>query len=273
VGSGGGAIEGALALRREGVEVVFLATHGPFGEDGTLQGFLETAGFAYTGSGVAGSALARDKIRAKRLAGAAGVRVADDVLVPPATAREAAERLGFPLVVKNPHEGSTLGIRFAEDERALRAAIEELSHDCATLLVERRIAGREVTAGVLESEEGEPCALPLVEIRPTGSAFDFAAKYTAGGAEELCPAPLPERAAAEIQATAVHLHGLFGLAGMSRSDFIVADDGRPYFLETNTIPGFTETSLLPRAAAAAGIGFRDLVTRLIEGALRLRGKG
>jgi len=269
----GGAIEGLVALRRAGVEAVFLATHGPFGEDGTLQGFLETAGMPYTGSGVAGSALARDKIRAKRLAAAVGVPVADDVTIPPATARDVAARLGFPVVVKDPHEGSTLGLRFAADESELLRAIEELHPGCETLLVERRVLGREITAGVLEGPTGVPEALPLIEIRPKSGTFDFASKYTPGASEEICPAPIPETAGERIRAAALAVHRLFGLRSMSRSDFILRDDGSFAFLETNSIPGLTETSLLPAAAAAAGIGFPELVTRLLEGALRPRRRG
>ncbi|MGH7162724.1 MAG: D-alanine--D-alanine ligase family protein, partial [Planctomycetota bacterium] len=265
----GGPIEGALALRRAGCDVAFLATHGPFGEDGTLQGFLETVGLPFTGSGVAGSALARNKIHAKRLVAAAGIGVAPDLTLPPADAREVSRRLGFPVVVKNPHEGSTLGLCFAADEAGLLAAIEQLGGTCPALLVERREQGRELTAGVLEDASGVVETLPLVEIRTRGE-FDFRAKYTPGGAEEICPAPLDEGVAASIRATAADVHRLLGLRGMSRSDFILRPDGGFVYLETNTIPGLTGTSLLPAAAAAAGVPFRELLTRLVEGALRPR---
>lgn len=266
----GGAVEGLLALRKSGCDVAFLALHGPFGEDGRIQGFLDIAGLPYTGSGVAGSAMARDKIRAKRLVAAAGLVVAPDVTVPPADLLAVREKLGFPVVVKNPHEGSTLGIHFAADENAFLRAVEELGAECETLLVERRETGREFTAAVLEDEQGRPQALPLVEIRAPGGVFDFRAKYTPGATQEICPAPLEEPVASRIREAALRAHLVLGLRGVSRTDFILRPTDTAVFLETNSIPGLTRQSLLPKAAAAAGIPFTEVVTRLVEGALRRR---
>jgi D-alanine-D-alanine ligase len=259
-----------LALRRLSCHVAFLALHGPYGEDGRIQGFFETAGLFYTGSGVAASALARDKIRAKRLVAGAGVVVAPDVTLPPADLRTVKERLGFPVVVKNPHEGSTLGIAFVNDDNGFLRAVEELGAGCETLLVERREAGREVTVPILDDASGRPQTLPLVEIRAPGGVFDYRAKYTAGASEEICPAPLPEALAVRIREAALRVHRLLGLRGMSRTDFIVRPSETPVFLEINSIPGLTEQSLLPKSAAAAGIPFADVVTRLVEGAFRPR---
>lgn len=263
-----GALEGAHALVH--VDVVFIALHGPFGEDGTIQGFLETLGMPFTGSGLAGSAFARDKIRAKRLVQAYGVPGAPDVVVPPASPTEVRQSLGYPVVVKNPHQGSTLGLKLAVDEAQYLAAVAELGRDCEQLLVERREVGREFTAAVLENADGEPECLPLVEIRARGGFFDFAEKYGADGAEEIVPAQVDEEPAAAMRAHAVTAHRVLGLAGFSRSDFILRPDGSLVFLETNSIPGLTASSLFPKAAAAAGLGFAGLVARLIDAALRRR---
>jgi len=262
-----------LALTRIPCEACFLALHGPFGEDGRIQGFFEVAGIPYTGSGVAASALARDKIRAKRLAAAAGVVVAPDLTLPPGDLRAVKERLGFPVVVKNPHEGSTLGIAFAKDDAEFLRAVEELAGECETLLVERREAGREITAPILDDERGQPQLLPLVEIRAPDGLFDYRAKYTAGVSEEICPAPIEEAVAARIREAALRVHRLLGLRGMSRSDFILRPNDTPVFLEINSIPGLTVNSLLPKAAAGAGLTMEAVVTRLIEGALRTRRGG
>jgi len=263
-----GPLEGAAALREAGTDVVFLALHGPFGEDGTIQGFLRTLGIPFTGSGVAGSALARDKIRAKRLLSVYGIEGAPDLTVPPATPAEVAAKLGFPVVVKNPFQGSTLGLEMADDDEALRGAIARLGPDCPELLIERREDGREFTVPVLDDENGEPEVLPVVEIRAPGGFFDYDAKYVAGGAEELVPAPIDADVADAMSTLALRAHQRLGLRGMSRTDFIRRADGSLVFLETNSIPGLTPESLLPKSAHAAGIDFCAMLTRLVESALR-----
>ncbi|MHC4341677.1 MAG: D-alanine--D-alanine ligase family protein [Planctomycetota bacterium] len=263
-----GPLEGAAALRHAGCDVAFLALHGPFGEDGTIQGFLKTLKLPFTGSGVAGSALARDKIRAKRYLETQGLLGAPDLTVPPATAEDVRRKLGFPVLVKNPFQGSTLGLELAKDAATLEAAVGRLREGCSQLLVERQELGRELTAPVLDDENGEPEALPLVEIRVPDGFFDYQAKYSEGGAEEIVPAPLDEGVAQSVRACGVQAHRALGLRGMSRSDFILRSDGELVFLETNSIPGLTERSLLPQAAAAAGIDFTALISRLVESALR-----
>ena len=265
-----GPLEGVAALREASCDVCFLALHGPFGEGGTLQALLETAGLPFTGSGMVGSALALDKIRAKRLLRSYGVEGAPDRTVPGASLREIAEALGFPCVVKDPHQGSTLGLRMAADALELARAIDELGRDCETLLVERREAGREITASILDDGDGEPQCLPLVEIRARNGFFDYDEKYGADGARKIVPAPLDERTAAALRECALLVHRVLGLRQMSRSDFILRPQGDFVFLETNTIPGLTPTSLLPKAAAAVGMSFGQVVTRLIEGALTHR---
>jgi len=263
-----GPLAGATALEEAGCEVVFPALHGPFGEDGTIQGFFATIGVPCVGSDVAGSALACDKIRTKRLVAAAGIAVAPDRTLPPATPTQVANALGFPVFVKHPRGGSSIEVRRATDPSELAAALEELAGD--TLLVEAAIAGRELTVAILDDATGVPRALPVAEVRVQGAYFDFENKYTPGVAEEIVPADVSPTVARDLQERALRIHRLLGLRAMSRSDFILPPDGPPVFLETNTIPGLTPTSLLPQAAAAAGLGFPEVLTRLIESAVGFR---
>lgn len=256
-------------------DCVFLALHGPFGEDGRVQGMLDMLGIAYTGSGCAASALAMDKIRSKTVAGAAGIRMADQVTFTHDEWESNADgvlariegELGFPCVVKNPLQGSSLGMAIPDSAAALRSAMDDVTGFGRMYLVERFLKGTEVTCGVLDTEEGiAPMALPVTEIRPAKSGFfDYHAKYTAGATEEITPAEIPGEIARAVQDISVRAHTVIGCEGFSRSDMIVVD-GEVYWLEVNTIPGFTETSLLPQGAAAAGIPFDDLVTRIIEAA-------
>lgn len=265
-----GPLDGAERLLEAGCAAAFLALHGPFGEDGTIQGFLETVGLAYTGSDVSGSAVARDKIRAKRLLAAYGIEGASDLVVPPASPADVERELGYPVLVKNPVQGSTLGLELVSDRREYEAAVRRLGADCSRLLVEQRVVGCEVTAPILDDTDGRPEVLPLVEIRAPGGFFDFRAKYSDGGAEHVCPAPIDEDLAELVRELALTAHDALGLSGMSRSDFILDPDGRVVFLETNSIPGLTPHSLLPQAAAEVGIDFPALITRLVESAIGSR---
>ncbi len=264
-----GPLGGAEALAAARCDVALLALHGPFGEDGTIQGFLETIGLPYSGSGVLGSSLAMDKIRTKQLVRAHGVEVAADVVVPPAPPEWIEPTLGFPVFVKNPRGGSSLEVRQARSQEELAQALLDLAPGGDRLLVEAAIEGRELTAAILDDETGAPHALPVVEIRSRNGFFDFENKYTAGVAEEIVPAPVGAAVARRVQEIALRVHGLLGLRGMSRSDFILATDDRAVFLEVNTIPGLTANSLLPKAALAAGIPFPEVLTRLVESALRV----
>jgi D-alanine-D-alanine ligase len=256
------AIEGVLALKELECEIALLMLHGARGEDGVLQGFLDTIGMSYTGSGVGGSALAWDKIAAKRLAATLGIAVARDLVLPPATAQDVGRTLGYPVFVKDPCGGSSLEVRPARDEPELRRVVGELRR--RVLLVEAAVRGREMTVPILDDEDGVPQALPVVEIRSKGGFFDYENKYTPGVAEEIVPAPVPPPIARRLKDAALAVHRLLGLRAMSRSDFILEDDGTPVFLEVNTIPGMTPNSLLPKAAAAAGIPFPDVLARLLE---------
>jgi D-alanine-D-alanine ligase len=259
--------EGAL-------DVVFVALHGAFGEDGTVQGFLETAGVAYTGSGVAASAMAMDKERTKEILSHHGIATAAWASVDRATwAADRARALGrieatvgLPAIVKMPREGSSFGVTPVADRAALEKAIDEaVAGVDARALVERRLVGTEVTCPVLGNRGGDLRTLPLVEIVPKkGRAFfDFEAKYE-GGSDEICPARVSEDVAERVRDAATTAHRVLGCDGVSRSDFIVDADGRPWFLETNTVPGMTEQSLVPLSARSAGIEFPRLCQMLVE---------
>ncbi len=257
-------------------DVAFIALHGPFGEDGTVQGLLEALALPYTGSGVAASGLAMDKVRAKAIYRDAGLPTAPAVAV---TARrfvtseaevlaEVSAEVGWPCVVKPAADGSSFGVSLTDDEAATRTALAALAADGRTALVERRIRGTELTCGVLEHDD-EPRALPVTEIAPaaTYAFFDYEAKYTPGATDEITPARIPDELRDRVQRLAVQAHDALGCRDMSRTDFIV-EQGRPWLLETNTIPGLTSNSLLPQAAAAAGMSFPDLVRHLVARARR-----
>ncbi|MDY0189795.1 MAG: D-alanine--D-alanine ligase [Desulfuromonas sp.] len=244
-----------------GAQVAFIAVHGRQGEDGTLQGLLEIMGIPYTGSGVLASALAIDKHITKQM-------VADVVPTPPAFLVDEQSDIDalcqscadYPQVVKPVREGSTLGISIVTDAQQLAAAIVAARRFDKRVLVEKFVAGREVTVSVLN---GQP--LPAIEIVPADGFYDYAAKYTAGATQYLVPAPLSAATYAAVQAAAQRCCAKLGCRGAARVDFIVSDDGAGefYFLEVNTIPGMTQTSLLPKAAACSGIEFASLVERII----------
>jgi D-alanine-D-alanine ligase len=247
------------------VDLVFLAMHGGSGEDGTVQALLDLAGIPYTGSGRLGSAVGWDKDVAKRLFLAAGVPT-PAWLMAPVSAQLAAQRLGFPLIVKPNGQGSTVGLTLVKTPAELDAAIElAAGFDCQVML-ERYIDGRELTVGILDDE-----ALAVGEIIPaTGPIFDYAAKYQAGGAEEIFPADLTPEQTARAQALALRVHRALKLDTYSRVDFRMDASGELWCLEVNTLPGLTAGSLLPRAAAAVGISFPELCERICRGALAHR---
>lgn len=251
-----------LALLAE-ADVAFLALHGSFGEDGTIQSVMECLGIAYTGSGPLASALAMDKKRAKECFRAHHIPVPQQYEHTPGGRNTRA--WPFPLVVKPNRGGSSVGVARVEDRDELEAALAALDGEDA--LIEECIVGREFTCAVLESESGEVSALPVVEIRPRhGRLFDFAAKYDEAGAEEICPAPIAPSMAGTIQKWAQRAHRALGCEGFSRTDLVWGADG-PRVLEVNTIPGMTEQSLLPKAAQAAGISLPNLMHRLVDLAL------
>lgn len=255
-------------LMDEPFDVAFLCLHGRKGEDGSLQGFLEMIDLPYTGSHTLSSALAMDKTRAKVFYKEAGIPVAPSVNVYRADGYDVQaiiDAIGSHCVVKPANEGSSLGVEIVEGAPALEAAIERALELDDTVLVEQFFKGIEVTAAVLGNEDPE--AMPLVQMVPKNDFYDFESKYAPGGSDHLCPAPIDDVLTAKIQEYACRAHKTLGCSGVSRTDFMINDQGKCIILETNTIPGMTETSLLPDAARVAGISFPDLCTRLIEYAL------
>ena len=258
--------ESALALTSRAadmrdVDVVFLALHGGTGEDGHVQAVLDLAGLAYTGSNHTASAAAMDKDLSKRLFRAAGVPTAD-WLMAPASERDVAERLGWPVVVKANKQGSSVGLSIVRRGEDLQAAVELAGRFDDEVMIERFVPGRELTVGILG---GEP--LPVGEIVTPGEIFDYQAKYQQGGAREIFPAELPAATAAALQQLAVRAHEALKLGAYSRIDFRLDPQGGFWCLEANSLPGMTATSLLPQAARVAGIGFPELCERICRAAL------
>ena len=251
-------------------DVVFLALHGGHGEDGTVQALLDLAGVRYTGSGHLASALAMDKDLSKHLFRAAGVGTADWTMlvagrpVPTGEALAARVRseLGFPVVVKPSKQGSTVGLSVVKRAEDLDAAVAEAFRHDDEVMLERFVAGRELTVGILGGE-----ALPVGEIIPKKEIYDYECKYTPGMAVEEFPARLDDEVAARVQEQARLAFGALKLSGCARIDFRLADSGETFCLEANTLPGMTETSLIPQAAAAAGMSFERLCERIAELAL------
>lgn len=254
-----------FAIPRD-VEVVFIALHGTFGEDGTLQQMLEDSGIAYTGSGPKASAWAFDKITAKGKFKAAGIPTPNcEVFDRTRCDLKRLAQLGFPLVVKPSRQGSSVGVSIVQEEAHLEEACQIAWRYDHHLLAEKFIAGRELTAGVFDGR-----ALPVIEIQPKHDFFTYEAKYTKGETEYLIPAPLDKGIEAQVKALALRAHDCLGCRDFSRVDLILGEKNKLFVLEVNTIPGFTETSLVPKAARAAGIEFKDLCARMVQMALARR---
>ena len=251
-----------------GTEVAFNVIHGTFGEDGQLQRILEARGIAYTGEGVRGSEIAIDKIATKRCFERHGVPTA-----PFEVLRDGAQpTLQLPFVVKAPREGSSVGVYVIKDATKLSDALREVRTFGPETLVEKFIAGHELTVGIVGDQ-----ALPIIEIRPkkAGEFYDFANKYNflnpqAAGADHFCPAPLSPEVTQRVQAAALAAHRALELEVYSRVDVLLTAEGEPFVLEINTIPGMTPVSLLPEAAAVAGIPYPELCRRIIALSLARR---
>lgn len=245
-----------------GTDVVFLALHGTYGEDGTVQGQLDELGVPYTGCDAEASRIAFDKHLTKQRCVAARVPTPRSVLV---ETKKAPWPRGWnpPLVLKPVRQGSSVGLQFVEQVSDWGEALADaLRHD-SQVLVEERIVGRETTVGILE---GKP--LPLVEVRVKKGNYDYHNKYTPGSSEYLCPAPFDEADTARIQEAGLGAFNAIGGRDYARVDVMVRESGEPFVLEVNTLPGMTETSLLPKAAAAAGIEYPALCQRMVDLALR-----
>jgi D-alanine-D-alanine ligase len=251
--------------RRGDTDVVFIGLHGGSGEDGTIQSLLDLTGVPYTGSGHLPSALAMDKEVTKQLFRHGGVGTADWMMAP-ATADQVRATLGFPVIVKPSKQGSTVGLSIVKKPAELQPAIVEAFRHDDEVMIEQFIAGRELTVGILGNE-----ALPVGEIIPKHEIYDYECKYTPGMAEEKFPAALSEQQTLRVQDEAKRAFRALKLGGCARIDFRMAADGTFYCLEANTLPGMTQTSLIPQAAAAAGISFPVLCERIVQLALDGRG--
>ena len=249
-------------------DVVFLALHGTCGEDGRVQAAFDLLGIPYTGSGYLGSAIAMDKDLTKRL-------VADYVITPQWRAvsyteldidRLAAETK-LPCVVKPIANGSSIGVSIVHDTAALRRALRECLAFGSKVVLEEYIKGREIQVAILAGK-----ALPSIEIIPKAGFYDYENKYQPGAAEEICPSPIPEEWESRVRAATETVFRILGLSVYSRADFIVTPDGTPYFLEINTLPGMTPTSLVPQEAAAVGMSYEDLCGKIVEESLKVRGR-
>lgn len=250
-------LPGALALPA-GTEAVFLALHGTYGEDGTVQAELEPLGVPYTGCGVAASLFAFDKIVTKRRCLAAGVPTAKFVVFNSASAPW-PEGWQPPVVLKPTRQGSSVGLQFVDRVEDFPSQLAESLRFGGEVVMEERIVGRETTVGILDGQ-----ALPIVEVRPKAGSYDYTNKYTAGRTEYFCPAEFDPATTARIQAAALGAFHAIGGRDYARVDVMVRPDGSPVVLEVNTLPGMTETSLLPKAAAAVGIDFASLCERMVE---------
>lgn len=247
-----------------GTDVVFLALHGTYGEDGAVQGELDQLGVPYTGCDAEASRLAFDKAATKERCRRAGVRTPRGLVLDDANSPWPAGWT-LPVVLKPVRQGSSVGLHFIDKVADFPAAIADaLSHD-GRVLMEERIVGRETTAGILDGE-----LLPVVEVRPQGGRYDYRHKYTVGATEYLCPANFDRETTTRIQHAARAAFAAVGGRDYGRVDIMVSDSGAPVVLEVNTLPGMTETSLFPKAAQAAGLDYRGLCLKMIEMALRRR---
>jgi len=251
-----------VELKRKGFKRCFIALHGRFGEDGTVQGALEYIGLPYTGSGVGASAIAMDKWRTKLLWQAAGVSTPPYALLSQdSDFADVAACVGLPLMVKPAREGSSIGMSKVTSVEMLQAAFELAAQYDSVIIAEKFIEGMELTAGILGAE-----ALPLIRLETPRVFYDYHAKYFSDDTRYLCPCGLPQAQEEALQAAALAAFQLLGCSGWGRVDIMLDARGQSYLLEVNTIPGMTDHSLVPHAARARGMPFEDLVVRILESA-------
>lgn len=254
------AVQNLQALADDGFERAFIALHGRYGEDGTVQGALELLGIPYTGSGVMASALGMDKWRSKLVWQAGGLPIPDYVLLDEHSDwGSVAQQLGLPLFVKPANEGSSVGISKVKSAAELPAAYREAARHDPLVLAERYIGGGEYTVAIL----GER-ALPVIKIEPANEFYDYEAKYLSDETRYLCPSGLSAEREAGMQELAKRAFALIGGQGWGRVDFLAGEDGKVYLLEANTSPGMTDHSLVPMAARRDGMSFEQLVLRILE---------
>lgn len=253
-------------LKASGCDIVFNAIHGKFGEDGKLQGALELLGIPYTGSGVLASAMAMDKAASKCLFIASAIstpnsKVYTKLDLKRDLVKEIMDQFTIPVVVKSAAQGSSIGVTIVEKQEDLPEAIKNAFQYSPNILVEEFIKGRELTVAVWGNESKE--ALPIIEIIPHSGKYDYKSKYTKGATEYIVPAELDEATVQKVQAVALRAFDVLGCIGIARVDIMLGENGVPYVLEVNSVPGMTATSLVPKAARAAGISFNDLCEKLL----------
>ena len=254
------AVQNLQALRDEGYDRAFIALHGRFGEDGTVQGALELLGIPYTGSGVLASALGMDKWRTKLVWQAANLPIPAYALLDEQSDWDAvARQLGLPLFVKPANEGSSVGISKVKAAGELQAAYHEAAKHDKLVIAESFIGGGEYTVAILGEQ-----VLPVIKIEPASEFYDYEAKYLRDDTRYLCPCGLDAAQEAEMQRLAKQAFALIGGQGWGRVDFLMDEAGKPYLLEVNTAPGMTDHSLVPMAARQAGISFEELVVKILE---------
>jgi D-alanine-D-alanine ligase len=253
-------------LEDESIDVFFLALHGTFGEDGAIQKILESKGLIYTGSGARASRLAFDKWESKKRFTKAGVLMADSILFDSqkndAQLEKKIRQLGTKYVIKPLREGSTIGITVADDPKSAIEAAKKCAAEFGECMIENFISGKEITVGILAD-----IALPILEIRPPAGFYDYHAKYIGDKTEYIFDSIKEPALVDKIQTSALSCFNSLGCRGAARVDFIIGDDGKPYALEINTIPGMTSHSLLPKAAAKIGISMSRLCLKIVELAL------
>ncbi len=257
-----------VELIEGGYDVAFLALHGKYGEDGTIQGMLELFSIPYTGPGVWSSATAIDKPKAKIFYERNGIATPHslDIYAPDQfTPAQIAEHIGVDCVIKAATEGSALGVYICHSLEDIAQAVKDVFEVDTVAFGETFVEGDEYTVAVLGNDKPEP--LPVIQIIPKNDFYDFESKYAIGGSEHICPAPLSEADTRKAQELAMAAHRALDCTGVSRTDLIQDANGKFWVLETNTIPGMTATSLLPDAARAAGMTFPELCTRMVADAL------
>jgi len=250
-------------LKRKKIDVAFLALHGRGGEDGTVQGLLDVLGIPYTGSSVCASAVGMDKSMTKILVEREGVPVAPGISIRKGQGTSMPKNLKWPLVVKPIDQGSTVGVSIVHTPAQWKSALRRAWCQGSVIVAETFIDGREIAVSVLNGK-----ALPTVEIVAPGGFYDYAAKYEKSETQYLCPAPITKVQDHQMKNLAVRSYEALGCEGAARVDFRLNAKGRPFFLEINTIPGMTERSLLPMAAAEAGMNYESLTERILQSALK-----
>ncbi|MFH1853540.1 MAG: D-alanine--D-alanine ligase [Candidatus Neomarinimicrobiota bacterium] len=248
-----------LVDRLRAADLVFNALHGGQGENGVIQGFLESIGVPYTGSGPLASGICMDKNLSKQLVRLIGLDTPDWELLNGLRTAPLNHWHEYPLVVKPNDLGSTIGLTIVRQATELQPALELAQRYSPNVLIEQFISGRELTVAILEDE-----VLPVVEIRPSHGLYDYDCKYTSGLSDYFCPADIPEQTGRDLQSAALRIFRELQCSHYSRIDFRLDESGRFWFLEANTLPGMTSTSLVPKAAKAAGISFNELVKRIIQ---------